>query len=117
MALPQSRSTCLTSLQDEMQHGLCFEGSCNLWEIYDEYIHDFDRHRVEELSKAKAVAGKKASNVASLRKEEAAPDIMQSNALIKALRIVDRTVNQNMYDEITMDYKYWEDTTDAFRFD
>ena len=34
--------------------------------------------------------------------------------LKKMLLIMDRMVNQNIFDEITQDYKYWEDAADEF---
>lgn len=36
-------------------------------------------------------------------------------ALMQASHIMDRMANQNMYEEIAMDFKYWEDASDAFR--
>ena len=30
----------------------------------------------------------------------------------KALNIVERMTNQNTYDDVTQDYKYWEDLSD-----
>ncbi|MEW5300579.1 MAG: hypothetical protein WDW36_003498 [Sanguina aurantia] len=40
---------------------------------------------------------------------------LESPALQTSLRILDRMANQNMYEEISMDYKYWDDASDAFR--
>jgi len=33
----------------------------------------------------------------------------------QAAHIMDRMANQNMFEEIAMDFKYWEDASDAFR--
>lgn len=33
----------------------------------------------------------------------------------RAVKIVERMVNQNTYDEIAQDYKYWEDPSDEYR--
>ena len=33
-----------------------------------------------------------------------------------ALRILDRMICQNSYADVAMDFKYWEDQTDAFRW-
>jgi dynein intermediate chain 1 len=35
--------------------------------------------------------------------------------MIRAVKIVDRMVNQNMFEEIAMDFKYWEDVSDSYR--
>lgn len=44
-----------------------------------------------------------------------ATDPLKSPHLPKATQILDRMVNQNMFEEIAMDFKYWEDASDAFR--
>ncbi len=41
--------------------------------------------------------------------------LLNDKALQHALHILDRMANQNMYAEIAADFKYWEDTSDAFR--
>lgn len=41
---------------------------------------------------------------------------LQSSTLQQSLHILDRMVNQNMYEEIAMDFKYWDDASDAFRY-
>ena len=33
----------------------------------------------------------------------------------QAAHIMDRMANQNMFEEIAMDFKYWEDASDAYR--
>ncbi len=35
--------------------------------------------------------------------------------LLKAARILERMVNQNTYNDIALDFKYWEDASDEFR--
>ena len=35
--------------------------------------------------------------------------------LLKAARILERMVNQNTYNDIAQDFKYWEDASDEFR--
>jgi dynein intermediate chain 1 len=44
-----------------------------------------------------------------------AVDPLHSEALPKATCTLDRMVNQNMFEEIAMDFKYWEDASDGFR--
>jgi hypothetical protein len=39
----------------------------------------------------------------------------QSPSLGHCLGTLDRMVNQNMYEEVAMDFKYWDDASDAFR--
>ncbi len=91
--------------------------SCTQWEIYDEYVKDLERQKYEEMMKAKG--GKKGG---ASQQPAAAPVVhretvppMQSPQMAKAVRIIDRMANQNMYEEIAMDFKYWEDVSDAYR--
>ena len=46
------------------------------------------------------------------KKEE---DVVHSEDMGKALKILERMVNQNAESEIYEDFKYWEDQSDAFR--
>eukprot|EP00201_Polytomella_parva_P000559 CAMPEP_0175076480 /NCGR_PEP_ID=MMETSP0052_2-20121109/22753_1 /TAXON_ID=51329 ORGANISM="Polytomella parva, Strain SAG 63-3" /NCGR_SAMPLE_ID=MMETSP0052_2 /ASSEMBLY_ACC=CAM_ASM_000194 /LENGTH=591 /DNA_ID=CAMNT_0016345629 /DNA_START=118 /DNA_END=1893 /DNA_ORIENTATION=- len=101
-------------------------GTCNQWGIYDEYIKDLERQRQDEALKSKG--GKKGqqqqqqtnphggAHMATLvaTKTEHIP-VMECDNLKQSLKILDRMVNQNMFDEIAMDFRYWDDTSDAFR--
>jgi dynein intermediate chain 1, axonemal len=42
-------------------------------------------------------------------------DIMQSPDLGLAAKVLERMVNQNTYDDIAMDFKYWDDASDQFK--
>jgi hypothetical protein len=33
----------------------------------------------------------------------------------KVVHVMDRMCNQNMFDDVTQDYKYWDDAADEFR--
>ena len=35
--------------------------------------------------------------------------------MTKAAKVMERMVNQNSYDDIAQDFKYWEDQSDQFR--
>jgi dynein intermediate chain 1 len=39
----------------------------------------------------------------------------RNTELKKSIRIIERMANQNTYDDIAQDYKYWEDISDEFR--
>lgn len=86
-------------------------GVCTQWDIYDEYIKDFERQRIDDLAKQKG--GKKQS--ASSGQAQKSGTYEDSPEFSRCLRILDRMVNQNMYEEIAMDFKYWDDASDAFR--
>ena len=40
---------------------------------------------------------------------------MQSSALALAAKVLERMVNQNTFDDIAMDFKYWDDASDQFK--
>ncbi len=93
-------------------------GSCTQWEIYDEYIKDLERQKREEAMKTKGA--KKATGPAgpggeSTSKSAEPVPPLQNPEMGRSIKIVDRMVNQNMFEEISMDFKYWEDVSDAFR--
>ncbi len=96
----------------------CPAGACTQWEIYDEYIKDLERQRLDEAMKSKggkkAAAAAAAAGAAHAAKHEHVPTL-QSPTLMHSLGTLDRMVNQNMYEEVAMDFKYWDDASDAFR--
>jgi dynein intermediate chain 1 len=104
-----------------------------MWEVYDEYCRDFERQRQEEAAKQKA-AGKKQPSAAAQASaggtsSAAGSDLCSSSGsgataeerwarsagTLDGLRILDRMVNQNTFADITMDFKYWDDSSDAFK--
>ncbi|RKO91225.1 hypothetical protein BDK51DRAFT_26257, partial [Blyttiomyces helicus] len=96
-----------------------FSYTVNQWSIYDAYIEDLQQKEKVAKEKAKAPAaagtkGHKDEDKANILPAEAhGEDIYYKNAEVKkALTIVERMANQNTYDDITQDYKYWEDASD-----
>ncbi|KFU86753.1 Dynein intermediate chain 1, axonemal, partial [Chaetura pelagica] len=85
-----------------------FSANANQWEIYDAYV--------EELQKTQAQTGKKEEEKKKVRKstflELQSDDI---NKISKAAKIMERMVNQNTFDDIAQDFKYFEDASDEFR--
>ena len=105
-------------------------GSCSTWEIFDEYIRDFDRQRQEEASKQKpgskkAAAGSSGDGGSSSSSSgpggrghhrEGGKDPLSDQGVDKVLHILDRMVNQNMFADIAMDFRYWDDSSDTLRY-
>eukprot|EP00798_Chlamydomonas_sp_ICE-L_P025485 gene25485-11143_t len=93
------------------------------WGIYDEYVKDLERQRIEDASKVKggkkpaggAPAATSAPAEPAPAKEKDSSDIFESEDMVASAQIMDRMANQNMFEEIAADYKYWEDSSDAFR--
>ena len=48
-------------------------------------------------------------------KKDLGADVIHSDACMHACKIIERMVNQNTYDDITQDYKFWEDASDQYR--
>lgn len=91
------------------------------WDIYDSYMTDY-QHRVaeEKMLSASKTGGKgsadKAAASAPLPAHQGGEDDMvHSESMASALRILERMVNQNADDEIFQDFKFWEDASDQFR--
>ncbi|XP_073412792.1 dynein axonemal intermediate chain 1 isoform X1 [Dendrobates tinctorius] len=92
-----------------------FSGTANQWEIYDAYIAELQKQeKVKE--KQKAPASKKEDELQSRRRvptsESQSDDI---NKVEKSSKIMERMVNQNTFDDITQDFRYFEDVADEFR--
>ncbi|XP_048734714.2 dynein intermediate chain 2, ciliary-like isoform X2 [Ostrea edulis] len=114
-----------------------FSSNVTQWEIADAYHEDFEKQKTEILSSQNYLALKYGSKRFSAfwekskekktipgRKEEEktrkkltitetqGDDISR---ISKATKIVERMVNQNTYDDIAQDFKYWEDPSDEYR--
>jgi len=105
--------------ETEPPPSVCFSNIATQWEIFDVYTEDLERQRI--------LKEKKSGNA---QKKESAPkddddsggnnaaretDIVHSAAMSGSLKVVERMVNQNTYDEIAQDFKYWEDASDLFK--
>ena len=82
--------------------------------IFDAYMADQERQRQHrEMMKNKGKKGAKAEE------EEKAPekqkDVIHGEDMGKASKVVERMINQNSFDDITQDFKYWDDASDEFR--
>ncbi|TPX72189.1 hypothetical protein SpCBS45565_g00420 [Spizellomyces sp. 'palustris'] len=89
-----------------------FSDTVNQWSIYDAYLEDLQQ---KEKAKAKGggAKGQKDEDKHILPAEAHTEDVYYKNAdLRKSLTIVERMANQNTFDDIAQDYKYWEDASD-----
>jgi dynein intermediate chain 1 len=100
-------------------------------EIYDEYMRDFERQKADEAGRQKASAKKvaqqhpaggptvgaaAAASTADTAGGSDAGGQLAAPSMSTALQIMDRMINQNKYAGVAMDFKYWEDPTDSFRW-
>lgn len=90
-----------------------FCSNATQWEIFDAYLEDFEKQ--EKTKEKKVVPGKKDEEKTKKKltvSEASGDDISRVST---AAKIVERMVNQNTYDDIAQDFKYWEDTSDEYR--
>ncbi|EDV26891.1 uncharacterized protein TRIADDRAFT_22484, partial [Trichoplax adhaerens] len=91
-----------------------FSASANQWEIYDAYAEDLERQEKAKEKKTTIIKEKKED----YKKKKLTTLDLQTDDISKihkASKIVERMVNQNTYDDIAQDFKYWEDAADEFR--
>ncbi|XP_055698577.1 dynein intermediate chain 2, ciliary isoform X1 [Phlebotomus papatasi] len=90
-----------------------FGGNVLQWVIYDSYAEDYAQQQKEREKDTKKPPPKKDE---SKKKEDKTKASEQLNKkYLQSWQILERMVNQNIYDEIAQDYRYWEDPSDEFR--
>ncbi|GBP08465.1 Dynein intermediate chain 2, ciliary [Eumeta japonica] len=81
--------------------------------IFDYYQEDYEkklREREEEKPKRlRKKAAKHAKSAQEIHDEQLAQRVRE------AWTVLERLVNQNIYDDIAQDYRYWDDPSDEFR--
>lgn len=94
-----------------------FAAIATQWEIYDGYMEDQERQRQarEKSSKAKKGADDDKAEGAASGGAAEPDDVVHSEPVAHAAKILERMVNQNAFDDISQDYKYWEDASDQYR--
>ncbi|XP_052796191.1 dynein intermediate chain 2, ciliary-like isoform X3 [Mya arenaria] len=91
-----------------------FSSNVTQWEIFDAYQEDFEKQ--EKNKEKKVIPGRKEEEKS--RKRLTITETSQGDdvsRISKASKIVERMVNQNTYDDIAQDFKYWEDPSDEYR--
>nr|XP_040567096.1 dynein intermediate chain 1, axonemal-like isoform X1 [Lepeophtheirus salmonis] len=98
-----------------------FSDTVNQWVIYDAYIaYEKAKEAQEEKEKTKNKEEKGSKTAPALKKlldlePSSDPNDKVNKKLFKAAKILERMVNQNTYNDIALDFKYWEDASDEFR--
>eukprot|EP00814_Leptocylindrus_danicus_P010057 CAMPEP_0116027428 /NCGR_PEP_ID=MMETSP0321-20121206/14641_1 /TAXON_ID=163516 /ORGANISM="Leptocylindrus danicus var. danicus, Strain B650" /LENGTH=696 /DNA_ID=CAMNT_0003500817 /DNA_START=69 /DNA_END=2159 /DNA_ORIENTATION=+ len=92
---------------------LHFSSAVSQWEIYDCYMNEHTNSSMEIEKLRKAENSAKPAAVTS--GTEVGRDTVHSKHMARALKIMERLVNQNADDEIFQDFKYWEDASDQYR--
>lgn len=98
-----------------------FNATVTQWDIYDAYMQDFKNMQQEEemnknAEKRKLGIGSQSGPADDgAQKKGKEDDMVHSQKMSNALKILERMVNQNAEDDIFQDFKYWEDLSDFHR--
>lgn len=90
-----------------------FSGSVTQWEIFDAYQEDFERQ--EKSKDKKVVPGRKEEETKKKKLTVVDSQSDDISRVSRAAKIVERMVNQNNFDDVAQDFKYWEDPSDEYR--
>ncbi|CAI5787930.1 dynein intermediate chain 1, axonemal [Podarcis lilfordi] len=93
-----------------------FSDTANQWEIYDAYVEELQKlEKSKEKEKQKAPVAKKEDKMRGRKLTSLESQSDDITKVTKAAKIVERMVNQNTFDDIAQDFKYFEDTSDEYR--
>lgn len=90
-----------------------FSSNVTQWEIYDAYQEDFEKQ--EKSKEKKVIPGRREEE--KTRKKLAITETQGDDIsrVSKAAKIIERMVNQNTFDDIAQDFRYWDDPSDEYR--
>jgi len=92
-----------------------FSGTVSQWEIYDHYMNDYAIQAAEEELFKHHEQRRLGGATPQCQVCQGEDDMVHSQRMGNALKILERIVNQNADDEVFQDFKYWEDASDMFR--
>eukprot|EP00762_Andalucia_godoyi_P004474 ANDGO_08131.mRNA.1 Dynein intermediate chain 2 len=100
--------------------------------IFDAFMRDLEEQQRQKEKSAAAAKGSKfsgaekgkgkggdagdaGSGVSGTSGSSRPEDVVHSSAMARVLRFAERMVNQNTFDDVSLDFAYWEDDSDRFR--
>ncbi|XP_071647830.1 dynein intermediate chain 2, ciliary [Temnothorax longispinosus] len=90
-----------------------FNANVLQWTIFDEYQEDYaQQQREKEKEKKVPVTQPKKEDV---KKKAQMESSAMTNRMLQAAKTLERMVNQNIFDDISQDYRYWDDPSDEFK--
>ncbi|CAO2580491.1 Dynein axonemal intermediate chain 1 [Lemmus lemmus] len=93
-----------------------FSATANQWEIYDAYVEELEKQeKTKEKEKTKTPVAKKTEKRATRKLTSMESQSDDITKVTQAAKIVERMVNQNTYDDVAQDFKYYEDAADEYR--
>merc|ERR1712110_866392 len=106
-----------SDMQTEPPPRANFCETVNQWVIYDSYVA---YETAKELAEEKETKKEQKEQVKTMRRrlletpKESCNDEVNKR-MLRAAKILERMVNQNTYDEIAQDFRFYEDASDEFR--
>ncbi|KAK2585476.1 hypothetical protein KPH14_010133 [Odynerus spinipes] len=83
------------------------------WTIFDEYQEDFmNQQREREKDRRMPTTQGQKEDISKKEQTENAEMLAR---MLKAAKTLERMVNQNIFDEIAQDYRYWDDPSDEYK--
>uniref|UniRef100_A0A8B9SB66 Dynein axonemal intermediate chain 1 n=1 Tax=Apteryx owenii TaxID=8824 RepID=A0A8B9SB66_APTOW len=93
-----------------------FSATANQWEIYDAYVEELQKmEKSKEKEKPRAHIAKKEEKRRGRKSTSLESQSDDITKVSKAAKIMERMVNQNTFDDIAQDFKYFEDASDEYR--
>ncbi|XP_025990622.1 dynein intermediate chain 2, ciliary isoform X3 [Solenopsis invicta] len=90
-----------------------FNANVLQWTIFDEYQEDYaQQQREKEKEKKAPLAQPKKEDV---KKKNQIESSAMTSRMLQAAKTLERMVNQNIFDDISQDYRYWDDPSDEFK--
>ncbi|XP_066595061.1 dynein intermediate chain 2, ciliary isoform X2 [Prorops nasuta] len=83
------------------------------WAIFDDYQEDYAQQQREKEKEKKLPSSQLVKKEDIKKKEIVESEITQR--MLQAAKTLERMVNQNIFDEISQDYRYWNDPSDEFK--
>jgi len=108
-----------TSTNTEPPPKNTFSDTVTQWSIFDEYVKDLAQKEKANKEKAKPAFGAKNKgddHTLELPVENHVEDVYYRDPELKvSIKKIERMTNQNTHDEITQDFKYWDDVADEIK--
>lgn len=97
-----------------------YAGQATQWDMFDAYMEDHERKREAERKQKKSGKGGEADKKGGEADggKLTVPTLestIHGAEMAHASKILERMVNQNTYDDITHDFRFWEDASDLYR--
>ncbi|XP_034947579.1 dynein intermediate chain 2, ciliary [Chelonus insularis] len=92
-----------------------FNSAVFQWVIFDEYQEDYERQQREKEKEKKPLPQQKKGEDMTVKKKTLIESVAVNQRMLQAAKTLDRMVNQNIFNEILQDYRYWNDPSDEFK--